>query len=266
MRLDRLGPIARAWFPFRLGMAWLPALGLGAMLACDWGGGAGSPLAPVLPLPGIWQGTANPQQGPSGEGYLLVMPDQSFRFLSSAGITEVSGIMTLGGYSLGGTGTWYTRLDSVPSMPVTLSGTASSSPEQILDLFISGSSNVLQCGLGRDPLANVPMQPAQLAGTYTSSAANNSGNVLETITIPADGLSFTGKHAERTFDGTLTQIQGLNAFAVKGSFPAAEPGQTPLNFSGFAYLRPGTPAAFILITDAAATGGTAVVSGIYTGR
>ena len=110
------------------------------------------------------------------------------------------------------------------------------------------------------------LQPAMLAGTYTATAADNSGNLDETLVVAADGLSFTGTNAARSFSGTLAQRQNLNAFDVRGRFAAADPGQAPLAFTGIAYLRPGTPATLLLIADAAATGGTAVVSGIYAGR
>ena len=69
----------------RQGLAWTAALAVGAMLACS--AGIGDPTPDIVSLWGIWQGTVNPDVSPGGQGCLVVLPDQSFRFLSSTGIS-----------------------------------------------------------------------------------------------------------------------------------------------------------------------------------
>ena len=222
----------RAGSRIRRAIAWGLALAMGAMLAC--GGGIGDPTPDLVTLQGIWQGPVNPEVSPGGQGYLVVLPDQSFRLLSRTGINEVTGNLALNGSSLAGSGTWYTRLDSLPSVPATVSGTATLTPGLVLNLSIGSASNALECALTWDRAANVTLQPAMLAGTYTATAADNSGNLDETLVVAADGLSFTGTNAARSFSGTLAQRQNLNAFDVRGRFAAADPGQAPLAFSGIA--------------------------------
>lgn len=252
----------------RQGLAWTAALAVGAMLACS--AGIGDPTPDIVSLWGIWQGTVNPDASPGGQGYLVVLPDQSFRFLSSTGISEVAGTVALGGSSLGGSGTWYTRQAANSAVPVTLGGTIALTPGAVLNLTFSGAAGAMKCVLNRDQAANGAIQPAALAGTYTASAANNSGDLDETIVIAPDGQSFTGSNSANSFSGKLAQRQNLNAFDVSGQFLPTDPTEVPLKFTGIAYLKPatasGTKATFVLIADSASAGQTAVVSGIYTAQ
>jgi len=211
----------------------LLALGLGGLLACGGGGGGGStqtapPPPPAADISGIWTATTG------GITYhALVLPGTlAFRTLDS-NVLEGSGTFTLSGATLGGSILVFPSAPYLaagyPKQTGTVSGTASSTALTVTIAIPLGS---FTNNLVLDSAASIPVQLADLAGTFTLDAAGN----------------LTGSDPGGTLQGTLTAAAaGLNAFHATFTYT---PGTgSPQTYSGLAYLLPGSPVQVVLMTD-----------------
>ena len=227
----------------------LLALGLGGLLACGGGGGGGStqtapPPPPAADISGIWTATTG------GITYhALVLPGTlAFRTLDS-NVLEGSGTFTLSGATLGGSILVFPSAPYLaagyPKQTGTVSGTASSTALTVTIAIPLGS---FTNNLVLDSAASIPVQLADLAGTYTAAAgANTSSGLGGTFTLDAAG-NLTGSDPGGTLQGTLTAAAaGLNAFHATFTYT---PGTgSPQTYSGLAYLLPGSPVQVVLMTD-----------------
>ena len=262
--------IARAWRPAALSS--FLAISLSFLAACGGGGGGSGPTPPPgSPLPGIWFGAFHPGTDVSRPGYLVVLPDQSFRSLDSLGQSEVTGNLSLARtQQVGGAGTWYQgRLGVTPAVAVTFSGTFNPSPTPTLEFGFELADSGFDCSMTPDGQATIA-DPHALAGIFTAPRALSALGFAETLTIPDGGQTFSGTAtdasgaAQGTYSGTLLPIASLNAFTVEGAFTPAG-GGAALPLTGVMYLRVGSAATnLVFIADNAPTGGTRVFGGIYT--
>jgi len=260
----------------KLGIGSILALFAACLLGCGGGGSStGSSSAPP-PLPtwlaGAWLGTGASSGVPI---YTLILPSGATRVLSAGNLAEQTGTLTLSRDTLSGTGTTFlaANLASSPtgnSFPAIFGGTATQFPAQMT--LIAGTKGVLAIdtyNLGLDSAANIPVQLATLAGTYTAantrSSQTTSTSLDATLTVQANG-TLSGSDSDGKVSGTLTQVAAnLNAFNVVLNYTPTGTANAAA-FTGLAYYRPAqtgasaVPASLLVMTDT----GQIEFSGIFT--
>lgn len=240
-------------------------LGLAALVACGGGGGGAAPRAalPENRLPGPWiaqaaDGThyaliapASPENGPFLTGRVVQAPSmlQAYGELTDAnGNTQANGLLFASAQTPFPTGD--------PSAQARVDGTAYDAPPQ-LNLRLTSSFLSHSATLARDSAADRTVARLDLLGIYQASAANCSTGQGMTWTLTADpddplAIDVAGSGnagAGPTVTGTLTQADATtNQFQVR--LESTPDGATTPNyvFVGFAYFRPGSNPALVLMT------------------
>jgi hypothetical protein len=103
-----------------------------------------------------------------------------------------------------------------------------------------------------DTAANIPVQLANLAGSYSSPSSLSSSGLTTLAQLDQQG-NLTGSDSAGSFTGTLTQVSAnLNAFQVSATYTLT--GGAATVYTGLAYVVPVTQSAsqqFVVLTSTA---------------
>ena len=235
-------------------------LALAFLQACGGGGGGTSATVQQAPpvtnanIAGAWIYTA-----PSGTVYRdLILPGTlEFRSLDS-NMAEGVGTLAVNGNAVTGTITAYPPAAYAAYYPITngtIAGTATDTSINDTATFPLGP---FSASLAPDAPANVSVQLAQLAGTYTADSTHTSSGLGGTLTVNADG-TFTLADSSGSGQGSFAQVAAnLNAFTTTLTFTPT--GGTAADYSGLSYQLTGSPASIVFMT----TRSSGELAGIFT--
>ena len=267
------------------GWTWLlPGVAVAGLLGCQGHGGPGLPPA----CTGAWLATSSLD---GTQLYALVTRRGPFRVMGSnflpGGTTSVAARSNM--YQFAGTfavdgGVLCSQratLFAPAGAPLSQAGSTSLPAGFIATLAVAGSVPTLALTptvngtrgtltFTPDAEANIPVPIARLVGSYATAAAGSSSGSAMTATVSAvagdaSTVALQGGDGEGVLRGTLAQIApGLNAFTAAFRYLPRAPGSAARNYSGLAYLRPGTAlgagADLILMANA----GTVGFAGIFS--
>lgn len=208
------------------------------LLAC--GGSASN--APRVVAEGVWQASLiSGGQAPSGSGLALVHPDGTA--LVQVGAAYVlAGTVTSAGFA--GTATSLMDspvVDGAGSVAAAFTPAASLPPALYTGQGTVGTSPAQVTFRAPDPVYGVAQDLATLAGSYTSSAGQNSLGQDFSFTLAADGSWSGSTSGGATFTGTFALAPG-KALAKLNLQITPAGGGTPVAYSGLAVFRTGTGA------------------------
>ena len=226
----------------------LMAVPLLFLLACAGGGNKAPALEVPPPIPdaaisGIYTGTVySNETGMTHAVHALIMPDLTFRYVTSDW-TEAVGSMIASGNAIKGAGTMYVP----PSSAYSLSISATASSTRLSGSFSDAGTGTVT--LTPDATANVSVnQLYQIPGNYQALAADSSTGLDEILRIDGNG-NITGGDSWGYFTGLIyqTTTTGLNAFSVSITYTTNR--GAVINYSGSAYLEPGSPSHILIQTN-----------------
>jgi len=217
------------------------ALLLALMPACS---GSKSRGPAPFPITGAWTGTATG----GGTSYALVLADGTARILD-ADTSMASASLTMQGNALAGDVDLYNPQSpiAVSTGPTASTASGTGSATAFTPTFTPSSGTAWSYALTPDTAANVAVQLATLAGTY--SATTTSAGEAAAITVTSDGSLIGSSGTGGTLAGILTATaNGANSFTVTLTY-AGNGGKLSKNLTGLAYYRPGTTPQIVLMTD-----------------